>query len=205
MRVVVNLVGHGRDRNSGAKAVGVRHGIERHGAAIGPSPDRHAVFIELRILREKLIERGKLIFQLDRAELVANRGLEFAVAARSPAIVNGKNREAFARQDFIERTRRSFQDHLRRRSAVNINDQRNLAAGRRLRGKQQTSIERRAILGFELHKLRSPQSILRDFIARLPYRRRMRHPPRTARSAATVVGPRKFVHSACHRRRTCRS
>ena len=103
MRVVVDLIGHRRDRNSGAEPVGMRHGIERHRAAVRPSPDRHAVFIELRVLREKLIERGELIFQLDGAELVANRGLELAVAARSPAIVDRKDGETFARQDLIER------------------------------------------------------------------------------------------------------
>ena len=167
----------------------MRHGIDSHGAAIGPSPDRGAVFIELRVLREKLIERRKLIFQLDRAELVANRGLELAVAAGSPAIVHGEDRETLARQDLIERIRRGFQNHLRRRPAVDIHDQRNLAAGRRVRRKQQTSVKRRAVLRFELQVLRSPQSIFRDFIARLPTPERMLRPPRTTSSAALSLGP----------------
>jgi hypothetical protein len=64
--------------------------------------------IELRILREKLIQRGKLIFQFDRAKLVANRRLEFAVASRRAAIVHRENREAFARQNLIKRIVGSF-------------------------------------------------------------------------------------------------
>ncbi len=91
----------------------MRHRIKRHRAAVRPSPDCHPIFIELRVLREKLVESVKLIFQLDRSELMTDRGLEFAVSSRSSAIVDGKNREALARQNFIERTQRFFQNHLR--------------------------------------------------------------------------------------------
>ena len=92
--------------------------------------------IELRVLREKLIERGQLILQLDRAKLMANRGLKLAIAARGSAIVNGKNGEALARQDLIEGIGRFFQNHLRRRPAIDVDDQRNLAAGWRVWRKQ---------------------------------------------------------------------
>ena len=57
----------------------------------------------MRVLREKLIERGKLIFQLDRSKFVANCGLELTVTARSPAIVEGKDRETLSRQNLVER------------------------------------------------------------------------------------------------------
>src|SRR6202043_3828877 len=82
-----------------------------------------------------------------------------------------KNREAFARQDLIEPARRVFQNHLRRGPAVNVDDQGNLAGGWRVRRKQQASVQRRTVLRFELQEFRSPQSVFRNFIAPLPYRK----------------------------------
>ena len=132
---------------------------------------------------KELIERCELIFQLDRAELMSDRGLKFAVAARGSAIVDGENRETLPRQNFIKRIRRFFQHGLRRRSAVDIHDQRNFAAGRGIRRQQQSSVKSGAIVRFELQKFRSAQSVLRNIIARLPYWKALPLPRRTATSA----------------------
>src|SRR6202034_1075198 len=63
-----------------------------------------------------------------------------------------------------------FQHRLCGWPAVDVYDQRNLAARWRVCRKQESSIKRRAVLCLEFQKLRSPQSVFRDFIARLPHR-----------------------------------
>ena len=60
---------------------------------------------------------------------------------------------------------------MRRRSTVNVNDDRNLAIGGRVRRQQQTAVKRGAVIRFEFQIFFRAQSILRDFIARLPDRR----------------------------------
>src|SRR5258706_11440026 len=101
---------------------------------------------------------------------MANRGLEFTVAAGSAAIVDGKDRETFACQNFVEWTGRIFQYRLRRGTSVDVYDQGNLAGGRRGR-EQQASVKRGPAGRFEREELRGAQSIFGYFVARLPHRR----------------------------------
>src|SRR5207249_12305715 len=147
------------------------HGVQRHRSPIRPAPDRHSVFIQLRILREKLIDRSQLILELNSAELMPDCRLKLAIPSRSPAIVHRKNSEPFACHDLIEqRTRPSpaFEYKLRRRTAVNIHDQRNLAVGRGVGRKQQPPIQSRSILRLEFQKLLRRQAIV-SYASRLPY------------------------------------
>src|SRR6202035_5953686 len=94
--------------HSGTKAFRVSHGVERHRPAIRPPPDRHTALVELRVLREKLIERSELILQFNRAELMPDRRLELSVAPRRSAIVDRKNCESLPRKDLIKRIHRFF-------------------------------------------------------------------------------------------------
>ncbi len=80
----------------------MREGIQRHGAAVPPSPDRYAAAVELGILREQLIERGELVFQFDRAELVPDGDLKFAVAIGRAAIIHAENRITILRQQLMK-------------------------------------------------------------------------------------------------------
>src|SRR2546427_10469601 len=108
---------------------------------------------------------------------MANGSLEFAVASRGAAIVNRENSKTLASHDVIEELSRAapaLQHNLRRRPAVDIHDQRNLAAGRSfsswsIRGKKQAAVKNGSILRLEFHKLRGNQSII-DNAARLPNR-----------------------------------
>ena len=129
------------------------HGINRHRAAVRPAPNRHAVPIQLRILRKKLIQRGELILQFDRAKLMPDRSLELTIAPRRPAVVDGKDGETFSDQNLIEEFARAapaLKHHLPGRATVYVHDQRDLATGRRVRRQEQTPIESAAVVRFEL-------------------------------------------------------
>ena len=87
-------VGHRSDRDPGAKAVGVGHRIQGESPAPTPSPPTEPVLIELRIFRQYLVERRKLIGQLNRPHVVIASLLEIAPAPRHSPIVDMQNREA---------------------------------------------------------------------------------------------------------------
>jgi len=76
----------------------------------------------------------------------------------------------YARQDFIERAGHVFAHHLRRRTAVDVHNQRNLRASVGVRGQQQTAIERGAIVRFEFQVLWLAQAVVVDFVLRVPNR-----------------------------------
>src|SRR5580692_3807335 len=110
------------------------HRVKSHRRAIAPSPDTYAGTIELGALSEELVERGELIFQFNRAELVTDRGHKLAVAGGSTAIVEGKDRESSPGQKLVEESggtlpvlEPAIGDELRGGAAVDVYDQWDLA------------------------------------------------------------------------------
>src|SRR5208282_3063074 len=103
----------------------------RHRTAVRPSPDCSVRAVELRKLGIQLVEGRKLVSQFDRTGLPAGRGREFLSPIRSSTIVDRENCEPFARQNLMEKSRRStpiILHGLPRRTAVDVYDQRNLLA-----------------------------------------------------------------------------
>src|SRR5580692_9085640 len=111
------------------------HCVESHRSAIAPSPNAHAVAIELGILSEELIENCELVFEFNPAELMTDCGHKLAVAAGGAAIVYGENRESSLGHQLMEKTVGSgpvldpaVGHGLRGRAAVDVYDQRILPA-----------------------------------------------------------------------------
>src|ERR1700722_15602329 len=126
-----------------------------------PSPDSDAAAIKLRILGEKLIECGELVFQFDPAKLVTYGSHELAVARRCAAIVDGEDCESSLRQQLMEEYRGTgpifdphISDQLCSWPTVDIYDERNLTSGRALPGEHEFPVESGSIISFELEKLR---------------------------------------------------
>src|SRR5215469_116206 len=97
-------------------------------------------------------------------------GLKFPVPSRGTAVVDGENRKSFACENLIEGRGNAFGNHLRCWSAVNVNDQRDLAADGCFRGQQQPSVESGSIVRLELEILRRPKTVFGDLIPRFPHR-----------------------------------
>src|SRR5208337_2014765 len=101
--IVTAPVGDWGNRNARFELVRMGHRIQRHGAAIAPSPNGCAAAIQLRILREKLIESAELILEFDSTELVTYRRLELSVAPRSATIIHPEDRESLPRQHLVKK------------------------------------------------------------------------------------------------------
>ena len=121
----------GATGGAGFEHIRVGHGVQGHGCAIAPAPNAHAAAIELRVLREELVEGGELVFQFDRAKLMTDGGHEFAIARGCAAIVHGENGESSLGQNLMKEPGRSgpvfnpaISDKLRGGAAVDIHDQR---------------------------------------------------------------------------------
>src|SRR5579863_1163464 len=173
--IVVAPVRDRGDGGAGLENLRVSQRVERHGCAIAPAPDANAGAIELRILREKLIECGELIFQFDPTELMADGSHKFAVARWRATIIDSEDRESALRHKLMEQPGGTdpilnphISDQLRGWPAVNIYDQRNLAGERALLGEHEFAVENGSVVGFELEKFRLSQSVI-VYAARAPY------------------------------------
>src|SRR3984957_8051543 len=140
-----------------------------------PSPDSDAAAIKLRILGEKLIQCGELVFQFDPAKLVTYGSHELAVARRCAAIVDGEDCESSLRQQLMKESRGTnpildphISDQLCGWPSVDIHNQRNLAGRWALPGEHEFPVENGSIISFELEKLRLSQSVI-VHAARVPY------------------------------------
>ena len=101
-RVIVAPVGYRRDGDAGAKAVAMRHRIESERAAPTPSPPAQPLGVELRIFCQHLVERGHLVAELYRAEVVICGLGKVPSPPAHAAVVYVQHRIAVLRQHLIE-------------------------------------------------------------------------------------------------------
>ena len=100
--VVVAPVGDGRHCNAGAETIGVRHCVEREGAAPAPSPPAQTPRIELRNLIERGIHHGQLILKLHGTEVAVGRLGEGAAAEAHAAIIGAEHGKSVLREHIVE-------------------------------------------------------------------------------------------------------
>src|SRR5260370_41913135 len=91
-----------RHGDTGSKAVRVGHRIQSETAAPAPTPPAQAVFIQLRIIPQHIVEYRELVFKLDRSEVVVRRLRKGPAPMAHAAIVGAQHREALLWQQFVE-------------------------------------------------------------------------------------------------------
>src|SRR5207249_804679 len=133
-------------------------GVERHEAAIAPSPDSDTTGIQLWITHQQLIERSQLVFELQCAKLLEDGRLKFAVASWRTTVIDREYREATSQQHLMKQrlfvtSAPLILHYLAGWSAVNVSDQWNflITSARR---KEEFTVQSASVLSLEFHKLR---------------------------------------------------
>src|SRR5450432_189278 len=75
--VVIGPVSYRRNGYASLETIRMRHGVERHVAAVTPSPPSHARAIQLRKTLQSLVNGGKLVFEFHFAEVMFQCGGKF--------------------------------------------------------------------------------------------------------------------------------
>src|SRR5947209_14624356 len=142
-RVIIAPVGHRSNRHACFERVRMSHRIESHRSAVTPAPDRDALFVKLRVLCEQTIERGKLIFQFNYPEFLADGSTECSAAIWSAAVVHGEDGKTPLDEKLMEELGRAtpgIVHQLPGRASVDTHDHGNFGAGSPFRRQEELTI-----------------------------------------------------------------